>query len=174
MQKYIFFISFFLFACTKNNSEKTTITQEKKVVSLSPETTSKLEGLITSYLSLKDALVKTDAKAAKTQAISLAEMTKDLLQEQSLTSQIAEIQTNASLLAGTEDVEKQRLAFSAISHATYDLAKMTGIKKGKLFKQFCPMAFHDKGDFWLSAEKQVMNPYFGNQMLHCGKVQEEL
>ncbi len=33
---------------------------------------------------------------------------------------------------------------------------------------FCPMAFNDKGAFWLQTDKMVMNPYFGDEMLHCG------
>jgi hypothetical protein len=36
------------------------------------------------------------------------------------------------------------------------------------------MAFNNEGAYWLSAEKEVNNPYFGDKMLHCGSVKEEL
>jgi Cu(I)/Ag(I) efflux system membrane fusion protein len=34
------------------------------------------------------------------------------------------------------------------------------------------MAFKDKGAFWLSGEKEIKNPYFGEAMLTCGEVKE--
>jgi len=43
----------------------------------------------------------------------------------------------------------------------------------KLYRQYCPMAFQNKGAYWLSSEKKIMNPYFGDKMLHCGVVKEE-
>ena len=36
------------------------------------------------------------------------------------------------------------------------------------------MAFNDAGATWLSAEDQVLNPYFGDVMLRCGIVQETI
>jgi hypothetical protein len=34
------------------------------------------------------------------------------------------------------------------------------------------MAFNNKGDFWLSDNEEVLNPYFGDKMLRCGEVVE--
>lgn len=170
MQKFIFlfFISLFFFACKSYHGE------QQQTQTAPAETQACAEKIITSYLPLKDALVKTDAQAAKKQAIALAEVAKTAASDIIISVQVLEIEKAAIALSETEDVEKQRLAFSTISHAAYNIAKMTGVMKGKLFQQFCPMAFNDKGDFWLSGEKQVMNPYFGDKMLHCGKVMEEL
>jgi hypothetical protein len=36
------------------------------------------------------------------------------------------------------------------------------------------MAFDDTGATWISYSEEIKNPYFGDQMLHCGTVQEEL
>lgn len=33
---------------------------------------------------------------------------------------------------------------------------------------------NDKGAYWLAETKEVKNPYFGQKMLTCGEVQEEL
>jgi hypothetical protein len=42
------------------------------------------------------------------------------------------------------------------------------------YYQFCPMANDGKGANWLSKENAVKNPYYGNQMLTCGKVVETI
>jgi Cu(I)/Ag(I) efflux system membrane fusion protein len=43
-----------------------------------------------------------------------------------------------------------------------------------MYVQYCPMADNDKGGFWLSTEKQVINPYFGDMMLKCGEVTDSI
>jgi hypothetical protein len=52
------------------------------------------------------------------------------------------------------------------------MAKKTKLGTGVIYKQFCPMAFDNKGAYWLSSNEEIMNPYFGDKMLHCGKVEE--
>jgi len=36
------------------------------------------------------------------------------------------------------------------------------------------MAMNDKGASWLSASKQIKNPYFGEKMMTCGEVKETI
>jgi Cu(I)/Ag(I) efflux system membrane fusion protein len=43
-----------------------------------------------------------------------------------------------------------------------------------LYVQKCPMANSNKGAVWLSTEKEVKNPYYGDTMLTCGSVIEEI
>jgi membrane fusion protein, copper/silver efflux system len=45
-----------------------------------------------------------------------------------------------------------------------------GLEIDKVYRQFCPMAFDDKGAFWLSESDEILNPYFGDMMLNCGEV----
>jgi Cu(I)/Ag(I) efflux system membrane fusion protein len=40
----------------------------------------------------------------------------------------------------------------------------------KIFVQKCPMANNNKGAFWLSINKEIRNPYYGEQMMTCGSV----
>lgn len=42
------------------------------------------------------------------------------------------------------------------------------------YYQFCPMANGGKGANWLSKENEVKNPYYGSEMLTCGKVVETI
>jgi hypothetical protein len=44
----------------------------------------------------------------------------------------------------------------------------------ELFATFCPMAFDGKGTYWLSETKTIRNHYFGDKMMDCGEVKENL
>ena len=44
----------------------------------------------------------------------------------------------------------------------------------KVYYQYCPMAFNNKGAYWLSNQSVIRNPYFGNEMLECGKVEDSV
>jgi len=72
----------------------------------------------------------------------------------------------------SKDIEKQRAAFSDFNSGFYQAIKSFGLEGQKVYYEFCPMAFNNKGAFWLSNEEQISNPYFGDVMLRCGKVKE--
>jgi Cu(I)/Ag(I) efflux system membrane fusion protein len=36
------------------------------------------------------------------------------------------------------------------------------------------MANNNKGAVWLSTEKEIRNPYYGDKMMRCGEILEEL
>ncbi len=117
---------------------------------------------IESYLAIKDALVATNASEASKAAKAF--MTKN--EDDQLSSSLEQI-------ANAQDVKEQRAAFETLSMKMYEIMKAS---EGEmiLYKQYCPMAFNNKGAFWLAAEKEVNNPYFGDLMLHCGSVQETI
>jgi len=77
-------------------------------------------------------------------------------------------------MASTRDTEKQRAHYSGLGNTLYELIKQFGVEGGTLYWQHCPMAFDDAGANWLSSEKEIRNPYFGDRMLKCGVVQEEI
>ena len=41
-----------------------------------------------------------------------------------------------------------------------------------LYIQYCPMANNDQGATWISSKEEIVNPYFGDLMLHCGNIEE--
>ncbi|BDD12939.1 hypothetical protein FUAX_53710 (plasmid) [Fulvitalea axinellae] len=125
------------------------------------------KGLMGHYLKVKDALVKSDAKLAGAEA---KKMQQYVSQNE---AKNAKLNKAVKALTGATNLNAQRKAFSELSAVVYD------IKKGKsgrqtIYRQYCSMAFNNTGGYWLSAEKQVNNPYFGDRMLHCGRVTEEL
>ena len=48
------------------------------------------------------------------------------------------------------------------------------IDSGTVYKQYCPMAFNNTGAYWFSNSKEIFNPYFGEKMLKCGRVEAEI
>ncbi|MDW7692500.1 DUF3347 domain-containing protein [Flammeovirgaceae bacterium SG7u.111] len=115
--------------------------------------------LLVSYFALKDALVATDVEAATAAAKELAENSDNI------------IKSSAEAVASVSDVEAQRIAFESVSKEVYKYVKAQG-SNIDVYKQYCPMAFNNTGAFWLSDKEEVLNPYFGDKMLKCGKVEE--
>ena len=71
------------------------------------------------------------------------------------------------------NIAHQREHLVLLSKDFYDIAKEFGTEKS-MYKVFCSMYDGDKGAYWLSDSKEVKNPYYGEMMLTCGEVQEEL
>ncbi|SKB44848.1 Protein of unknown function [Salegentibacter holothuriorum] len=111
------------------------------------------------YVEIKDAFVNTDAKMASEKASELAKTTEN-----------DEIAAIANSIAESSDVNKQREAFSKLTEAMEPIL-MNALESGAIFKQYCPMAFEGKGDYWYSNSKDIFNPYYGDKMLKCGRVE---
>jgi Cu(I)/Ag(I) efflux system membrane fusion protein len=75
-------------------------------------------------------------------------------------------------ITSSDDIEFQREAFSRLTEGLITSIKYFGLTVEKVYYQYCPMAFNNKGDFWLSTSDKVLNPYFGERMLNCGEVVE--
>lgn len=114
------------------------------------------------YLVLKAALVNTNTKAAKKAA---DEFSKSFAND-SLYDRARQV---AILIAAENSIKKQREFFVGLTEEVTSILK-DDVKSGKLYQQFCPMAFDGRGGYWLSDSDQVRNPYFGDQMLVCGEV----
>lgn len=118
------------------------------------------------YLKIKDALVASNAEEAKEYAVATMEVVDAVA--------MPEVQQAIKEIAATSDLEVQRKAFENFSIHLYRELKASDKNEQTLFKQYCPMAFENQGAFWLSAQKEIRNPYFGDRMLKCGRVEEEL
>lgn len=158
----------FTFASCTSNSDTTKKSEVKEETAVVEEETAIENPAIKTYLDLKDNLVNTDAASAKEGAIRFQQAISDMSGDG-----IDEMLRASELIANTDDIEEQREHFETISNAMYAYAKDhdMGIK---LYWQHCPMAFNDRGASWLSDERKIMNPYFGDKMLNCGKVEAEI
>ncbi|WP_103068192.1 DUF3347 domain-containing protein [Aquimarina sediminis] len=122
----------------------------------------KAKEAFTYYIEIKNALVDSDVEKVKEGAEKLSKV----LPSTSLKKATTEIMN-------TDDIEAQRHSFTTITLLIDTIVKET-IISGEIFKQYCPMAFDNKGGYWLSTEEKVMNPYFGDRMLHCGSVTDTI
>jgi len=81
---------------------------------------------------------------------------------------------NLSEFLHVKSLEDKRSYFSHISEILYCTVKSFDMKADNVYVAFCPMAFDNKGAYWLSDSSAIRNPYFGDKMLKCGKIEEIL
>lgn len=79
----------------------------------------------------------------------------------------------AARIVEAPSIEGQRAHFATLSDAMIGLVKKAGVE-GELYVDYCPMALDNKGAYWLSTDKEIRNPYFGEEMLTCGEVKETI
>ena len=127
----------------------------------------KLQIAYTHYIHLKDALVGSNASEAK---LAAGDLQKSLMGVNGGKKAADE----AAKLAEIKDLDDQRKAFSTLSNEMTSLVKNGKLASGALYLEHCPMANNNEGGFWLSNEKQIKNPYFGDAMLKCGSVKETI
>ena len=129
---------------------------------------SNIETIFKQYLLVENALINTDAKYAAIESSKLQSMVEDLELK-------VDVATHKSIItmAETEDIAIQREKFEVVSE-WMEKSLEGAIKSGTIYKQYCPMAFNNRGAFWLSTSKDVLNPYFGDKMLKCGRVDAEI
>lgn len=174
MKKYIgiAIVSTFI-ACTtpvKHGESAADSTAKTDTVALNTEVKladPRIENIYKGYISLKNSLVSSNAKAAHQTAADLSVSLK-AFEGCENTALIAD------KIAGSEDIKLQRKEFTALSSDVIAMFKHTDLKKGTIYVQHCPMANNGDGGDWLSSEKKIRNPYYGDKMMECGAVLEEI
>jgi Cu(I)/Ag(I) efflux system membrane fusion protein len=149
-----------------------------KKVAASKELMDQINGLLAAYNELKNAFVGSDAKKATKAANLLSDRLKTVDKKEIGAEQMDQWKAFSSTLdsetqkiASNTDIEQQRVSFSPLSNEFYKILKLYGSEQ-TVYYQYCPMAFDNKGAFWLSEAKIISNPYFGESMLRCGETKE--
>ncbi|SHL67269.1 Protein of unknown function [Chitinophaga jiangningensis] len=127
-------------------------------------------GLLTQYFAVKDALVSGNSANASAAAAAFVKAAGEAAADKSIEAAKAKLVADAQQIATTQDLAKQREQFKQLSADMYSLAKTTKLSDAPVYQQYCPM----KKASWLSANKDIKNPYYGNQMLTCGKVADTI
>jgi hypothetical protein len=132
------------------------------------------------YFEVKDALVKTDVEeASKKSAALLAALNTVKMDQLEMNIHMVWMKVNAALkedaehIVDTKDAKHQRDHFMTLSKNMYTLIKISKYQTA-VYYQFCPMANKGKGANWLSKDSTIKNPYYGVQMLSCGKTVETI
>ena len=135
--------------------------------------------IIDNYLQIKNALVADDQETAAQAGGKLVGKFEDFDQsnysseeQQELADIIEDAKEHAEHIAESA-IDHQREHFDILSKDVIDMIAITGTNK-KLYQDFCPMYNNNKGAQWLSASKEIKNPYFGSKMMDCGKIQKEI
>ena len=146
--------------------------------SMNMQEASQLKAVLDNYFALKDALVKTDGNTASANgaalltALDAVEMGKLKVDEHTIWMKVEKVlKTDAQHIKENKDTEHQREHFISLSKNMYELIKAAKPAE-TVYYQFCPMANDGKGANWLSKESAIKNPYYGSQMLSCGKTVE--
>jgi Cu(I)/Ag(I) efflux system membrane fusion protein len=135
------------------------------------------ENVLKSYLLMKNAFVSSDAVQvsafAKATASSLKVINASSLgkMEQSHIKKSIEM---LDAIATNDILENQRTHYVILNENMVPIAMNIGSLDPTLYVQKCPMANNNKGAVWLSREKDIRNPYYGEQMMTCGSVIETL
>ncbi|MGY4539843.1 hypothetical protein ACVW0P_004284 [Mucilaginibacter sp. UYNi724] len=143
--------------------------QDTKSTSLTP--------LLASYYDIKDALIKSNSADAAAhagdflKAVNGVDM-KSLAAADMSTFMAAQekLAFDARHISESKDIAHQREHFANFSANFFKLAKAVKLTDKPVYYAYCPM----KKSYWLSAEDAIKNPYYGSQMLTCGKVTETL
>lgn len=113
------------------------------------------------YINLKDALVASNQNDAKKAAGELLKSLTDVSDGKMVANEAAKVANAANL-------DDQRKAFSGVSDMMAMLVKDGKLSMGMIYLEYCPMVKAT----WLSNEKEIKNPYYGDKMLTCGSVKE--
>ena len=131
------------------------------------------KGILENYLKLKDALVASNEKEARQFAKKGAEESEKVVGMQmgpkektyfsTLTNHFLDMSNESSLVG-------QREKFVLLSEQMVEIGNQMQGMGQTIYVQKCPMANKNEGANWLSLEKEIRNPYYGEDMLTCGSI----
>lgn len=138
--------------------------------------TNQLKAVFDNYFLLKDALVKTDGESAVASskelltAITAVKMETLKMDVHMVWMKVfKDLTADAKNISEIQDIKKQRELFKSLSKNAYELIKVSKFTE-PVYYQYCPMQDAN----WLSKENTIKNPYYGFQMLSCGKTVETI
>lgn len=125
-----------------------------------------------SYIGVKNALVASNATLAKSRSVelvaALSAPVKGLrpAQKKSWAAYADKLKFDSRHISQTKVIDHQREHFESLSKNMYSLLSALKLNGNTLYQQYCPM----KKAAWLSETEEIRNPYYGDDMLECGKV----
>lgn len=162
---------------SEENTDNINHSQMKERIAVSGKFQNQLKQVFDDYILLKDALVNDDAKGAQQAGKqidqSLEKVDMKLLSDEKahnhwMTIQ-KELKTSANAIENSSEIATQRWHFKHLSAHMISSVQLFGVNEN-VYIQFCPMADNNKGAYWISLEKEVRNPYYGEAMSTCGEV----
>jgi Cu(I)/Ag(I) efflux system membrane fusion protein len=87
----------------------------------------------------------------------------------------SQIAAAVQAMLSTDQIKDVRVQFEPLSDNLTTLVETLGMGDvGAVYQLHCPMAFDNRGAFWLQDNPEVSNPYFGNKMPRCGSLERQI
>ncbi|MFY0686614.1 MAG: efflux RND transporter periplasmic adaptor subunit [Cyclobacteriaceae bacterium] len=160
--------------------EKLQVNESEIVFDSDPTFKTQFQKVFLSYLPVKDALIESDLEAANSNAQKLLDAMSNVDMRlvkgdahAALMKDLIVLESAIKGIINEEDLGSARALLSPLSDQLYHSLKKYNITVAG-YRQFCPMALDYEGAYWLSDSEEILNPYFGDAMLTCGNVEEEL
>ena len=169
------FIGLTAMSCKDSKKEEATASEVSDINSQKPGS----KQILADYMTLKDALVATDESASQKAGKKLEKTLESFnvdnysAAEQEELKDIIEVAAEHAEHISRSDMAHQREHFQMLTKDITDMIEIIGTEN-TLYQQYCPMYAYDTGGAWLSMEKEIRNPYFGDLMMNCGEVQKEI
>ncbi|QHS55158.1 DUF3347 domain-containing protein [Mucilaginibacter sp. 14171R-50] len=131
-----------------------------------------IDKLTSSYMGVKNALVGSNAQLVKTRSAellaALSAPVKGLqpAQQKLMTTYLEKLKFDSRHMSENGALDHQREHFENLSKNMYALLSGLKLNSTTIYQQYCPM----KKAAWLSETEEIRNPYYGDDMLECGKV----
>ncbi len=125
------------------------------------------------YFEMKNAFIASDVNAVSMSAKKIKEMLEVLNLNGLGKNESLDVKNSQKLISeivGSQNIDTQRKHFIIFNEHMINLVKLLDRVEDRFYVQKCSMANENKGAIWLSLEKEVKNPYYGNMMLNCGDV----
>lgn len=135
--------------------------------SLSAQTS--LEQAFANYIGLKNALVDGNVAQAATRASAMHETLQNM-EPKGQKEQIETITDGLKVISSQKQIEQQRAELGKLSDALWGLIEDSSEFGKPAYYNYCPM----KKTHWISESAAIRNPFYGKQMLTCGKVEKEI
>ena len=144
----------------RDQAKGSTVTRDQNIAEFKDV---KLGSAYERYINLKNVLIASKSYEAKEAAIRLQLSLSPVKNGMKAFDEAAKVATASTL-------DDQRKAFEGLSNEMAALVKAGRLLMGRIYVAYCPMA----NAYWLSNEKHIKNPYYGDKMLYCGSVKETI
>jgi hypothetical protein len=143
------------------------------IITVNAQQVNNVDKLTSHYISLKEALVNGNAELAKSKSGQLLEgltsfpvKTLPAKQQKAFAAYATKLKFDSRHISETTVIDHQREHFASLSKNMYSLLLTLNMNSTPLYQQYCPM----KKASWLSESTDIRNPYYGEDMMECGKV----
>lgn len=158
------------------NSNMETMPVSSKRTTISEDAKKSLQPIFDNYFKLKVALASDDFEEAKASGAALysalGKVDMNLFKADAHSQWMQQSTVLKAALQHIEhlgDIKAIREKFISISNSMIATAESFDPISTAIYVQHCPMADSNKGADWLSLDKEIQNPYFGESMLSCGE-----